>query len=131
MSLKKISMTAEQIETNKKEYIQAWKRAFRSFLGWPESRALEWAKQWMTSMSDPDGMFYHEPSMYYVAFYIINVCELELDGRAKAGLARRIAASIENGDSRFELNPSADWDGAKKRVETILSEFGKSLEVEI
>ena len=113
-------------------YLHVWHNVLGVFLNWPPARIDEWASKWKDGLDNKwyGGLFYHDTAVRYVVRLLVPG---ELWGRLKiwerSHLVGRIEAAVSLKNTGAGLAQPHDWEAAKHRVETVLSEYGVKLPV--
>ena len=111
-------------------YLKLWHNVLSVFLGWSAEMIDQWSDKWEDGLNNKKygGLFYHDTAVSYVVQLLIPDALWErLSTRERSQLRARIERAIEQGNSMLMLVPSYDWEAAKLRVETILSQYGEYL----
>lgn len=119
----------EQMEENKQTTIDIWKHLLSELLSWPESKVIDWAKQYEDGLTGRDAWFYHETACYYVAPLLIPEkvrARLQDRGTAFIHLGAEVQSAIEIDGKAPLFIPDYDWDAARQRIHTILSNAASS-----
>jgi len=110
----------------KQYYLDAWKKMLHAFLGWPEERVLAWVEDTRDAFLD-NPLLGHETAMYYVSSLLVPEALKATLGLGLIHLANRLEKAIGQGELWPAFGESYDWDAARRRLQTILNEYGHSL----
>jgi hypothetical protein len=127
-----------QLAGNREYYLAAWRPILMGWLGWSCTRFDRWVTRWDIDLNDEgDGWFYHEDELYWILQLLVpdNLAIRLREQRTRRmynDLAELLFEELHPaimGRPQLEDwgTPRYDWDGAKKRVEEILAQYGTTL----
>ena len=116
----------------RERYLDAWRRALRGLLDWPEQVTEDWSHKWDEFLDDEHdrSVFYHETPIYYIAPLLIpGRLRHRLSGRQLRRLCDALQVDIEasfdpafvrcDGDERERwAHVRASVDGILRRAES-------------
>jgi hypothetical protein len=114
---------------NKRYYLAIWQEMLREFLGWSESRVLEWARETgkLDYLSDPEDIFYHETPQYWVKRLLVpDALRAALSNPELIDLEARLLGAFAD-EHHFAFPLETDWRPYRAKVERILAEYGEGL----
>jgi hypothetical protein len=125
-------------------YLKVWSNCLSTFLNWPQEeidKITDYWRDWLEGnlfrqmpMLDghDDGGFYHETPIYYITSYLVpDSIKKRLDAHRLLILKNRIEQAILHSHPVVEIESAPfdfDWKAAKQKVESILNEYGETLQ---
>lgn len=122
----------QQLNYNKRYYLDIWTELFREFLGWSSEETIRWANRWTDAagddpLDDPDDIFYHQTPQYWaIDSFIPARCKERLSHAQWLDLRQRLLDVFWD-EHRGEFPLGTDWRPYREKVERILAEYGASL----
>jgi hypothetical protein len=112
-----------------KEYVRYWLVALEKLLGWDGPRVMAWAAQYESDLNDEDSLLYRELPTYDVSFLLVpNSVRAKRDDFELKSVASRLENAIWLPvDAKVDPR-EYDWSAAIARINTVLAEYGESLE---
>jgi hypothetical protein len=111
------------------KYVRYWIVALQKLLEWDSSRAMAWAARFQSELNDEDSLLYRELPMCEISFLLVpNSVRAKRDDFDLRSVASRLENAFWLPDySEAELS-KYDWNAAIARINTVLAEYGESLE---
>jgi hypothetical protein len=116
----------------KELYLRCWHNCLNCFLNWPHEQITKWSQKWEDRLNGNDqGWFYHETALYYIVIFIIpDSIRAQIDSSQLIKLEGRLESVILHtglGDWYLREGEDMNWIKAKQRIESVLNEYGETL----
>jgi hypothetical protein len=108
------------------KYVEFWLLALHELLGWDRRRAIPWIVHFEEELNAESTQLWREPPAFYIAFLLIpDAVKESLTPWDRVVLAGRLERAVSQGAI---WQDAIDWQQARQRIDSILAEYGESLE---
>jgi hypothetical protein len=114
----------EWYENSKDYYVGVWRACLQKFAGWPEPQVSSWVKARLEKFDGDYTWLVTEMPFYWIAEELIPIDLKEKIGvRETAKLIPHLLHAVENGKLAWNEDPNYDWDAARERIRSLVSEY--------
>ena len=111
-------------------YLDYWLIAFAKLLGWSEDRTIDWARALEADLNDENSLLYRELPSHEASLQLLPA-EFRSGQRTQPD-PLRLASRLEDAFCMRDYSATAlasyDWEAAAARIDSVLAEYGSSLD---